>query len=229
MSLIPFSVIFLAGGIGSRMGLNRPKQYLLLQDKPLALYSFEVFAALPEVQEIVVVCESDYESLFQNTPMYAKLTFARPGPRRQDSVWNGLSQLSMTEGLVCVHDSARPLIKASLVRKVVAVAAHCDAAVLGVPVKATIKICDPTQMILSTPDRSALWEMQTPQVVQMSWLKKGFNKVHAENLTVTDDVSVIELIGKAAKVVESSYENIKVTTPDDLVLVQRLLEEHVFV
>lgn len=220
---IPFSVVFLAGGIGTRMGQAIPKQYLPILNKPLALHSFEVFVHLPEVQRIIVVCEPEYQKLFLPYQEKKSLSFASPGVRRQDSVFNGI-QFLQGDPLVCIHDSARPLISAGLVRQVVQAADEWGAAVAGVPVKATIKICNDDQIVLSTPDRAQLWEMQTPQAARLSLLQEGFEKALQQNLTVTDDVSLVELLGKPVKVVKGPYENIKVTTPDDLFIVQQLLE-----
>src|ERR1700761_6498505 len=104
--IAPFSVVFLAGGRGLRMNQAVPKQYLLLQNKPLALYSFEIFASLPEVQEIIVVCEPEYQTIFRS---YAEakgllVQFALPGVRRQDSVFNGIQYVKGSP-LVCIHDA----------------------------------------------------------------------------------------------------------------------------
>lgn len=227
MNTTPFSVVLLAGGTGSRMGMAIPKQYLPIHQKPVALYSFEVFASLPEVKEIIVVCEKSYEVLFRGAAneQGIKLQFAPPGHRRQDSVFNGI-QLLKGEGLVCIHDSARPLIDAENVRKVVESAEQWGAAVLGVKVRATIKVCDQEQIVVETPDRASLWEMQTPQVVRLDLLREGFNYAQKHHLTVTDDVSLVELVGKPVKVVEGSYANIKVTTPEDLEIVEKLIENH---
>lgn len=227
MNIIPFSVIFLAGGRGTRMGSATPKQYLPVHGKPLALYSFEVFVSLTEIQDMIVVCEPEYESLFRNSPKAKDLNvqFARPGKRRQDSVWNGI-QLLENNPLVCIHDSARPLIEPSIVRRVVQTADSWDAAVVGVRVRSTIKICDGAQVVIDTPDRASLWEMQTPQVIRLDLLQEGFIYTQNHQLTVTDDVSLVELLGKPVKVVEGSYSNIKVTTPEDLVFVEHLIEKH---
>ena len=151
--IAPFSVVFLAGGSGVRMGSKIPKQYIRMNDKPLALYSFEVFISLPEVQDIVVVCEPEYENIFRTCAQAQgiKLLFARPGGRRQDSVFSGI-QLLQHNPLVCIHDSARPFIEASHVRQVVRTASSWEAAVIGVKVKSTIKICDGAQVVVETPN-----------------------------------------------------------------------------
>lgn len=223
-----FSVVLLAGGIGTRMGASVPKQYLAVHGKALALYSFDCFLSMEEVDEVIIVCEPAYRKLFEEA--YLKkgvatpLRFALPGPLRQDSVLNGIDELT-GDPLVCVHDSARPMINSENVRKCVSAASEHGAAVLGVRVKATIKVCDQSQMVLSTPDRSTLWEMQTPQIVRLALLKEGFAFAKAHHSLVTDDVSLVELLSKPVKVVEGTYDNVKVTTQEDLILVQKLLEK----
>lgn len=221
--LHPFSVILAAGGTGSRMQSEVPKQYLKIKNKPLALYSFEIFDSLPEVDTIVVVCDPTYHSLFVSKQK--KVLFAEPGKRRQDSVFNGI-QLLKGDPLVCVHDAARPLIQTSVIRRTAEEAAKWGAAVVGVRVKGTIKICDSDQLIVSTPDRKQLWEMQTPQIIRLSLLKEGYAQANALHLSVTDDVSLVERLEHSVKVVEGSYTNIKVTTPEDLVIVEHLMETY---
>lgn len=223
-----FSVVFLAGGTGARMGSSVPKQYLSVNQKPLALYSFEVLASMPEVVEFVVVCEPQYESMFLSSGRLQhglKLKFARPGQRRQDSVYNGIEQLKENL-LVCIHDSARPVIEPLTVGRAIEAAGQWGASAIGVKVKSTIKVCDGEQLVLDTPDRASLWEIQTPQVVKLELLKEGFNYALEQRLTVTDDVSLVELLGKPVKIVEGSYSNIKVTTPEDLAFIEKLIEKH---
>jgi 2-C-methyl-D-erythritol 4-phosphate cytidylyltransferase len=224
---IPFSVIFLAGGTGVRMGTVIPKQYLSVHQKPLALYSFEVLASLPEVQDVIVVCEPQYDALFLGCDKARglQLQFARPGSRRQDSVYNGIQFLE-GDPLICIHDSARPLINSPLVRRAVQTADSWGAAAVGVKVRSTIKVCDGAQIVVDTPNRASLWEIQTPQVVRLELLKEGFKYAEENHLTVTDDVALVELLGKPVKIVEGSYANIKVTTPEDLMCIEKLIEKY---
>lgn len=223
----PFSVVFLAGGTGMRMGTVIPKQYLSVHQKPLALYSFEVFASLHEVDDLIIVCEPQYEAIFlsSNKVRGLNLKFARPGWRRQDSVFNGI-QLLNGNPLVCIHDAARPLIDPQVIRHAVRTADSWGAAAVGVKVKSTIKVCDGAQVVVDTPNRASLWEIQTPQVIRLELLKEGFKYAEEHQLTVTDDVSLIESLGKPVKIVEGSYTNIKVTTPEDLMCVEKLIEKH---
>lgn len=220
----PFSVVYLAGGMGTRMRREIPKQYLLLDHKPIALHGFECFLKLPEVEEIVVVCEERYENFFNSIvqPQSTPLHFARPGGRRQDSVLNGIQKLK-NNPLVCIHDSARPFIDKDLIRRVVNSGHEHGAATVGMPVKMTLKKCDAFQMVTETPQRDFLWEIQTPQVVRLDLLKEGFKFVEQHQKTVTDDVSLIELIGKPVQLVEGSYFNIKITTPEDLVVAEQFV------
>jgi 2-C-methyl-D-erythritol 4-phosphate cytidylyltransferase len=218
-----FDVVLLAGGKGARMNSSLPKQYMKIRDKITALYSFEVFASLPEVEKIIVVCEKEYEFIFNESAslLHRTIEFARPGKRRQDSVWNGISCLKGNP-LVCIHDSARPFIDRELVIRAVEAAAECHGTAVGVKTKSTIKICDHNREVLHTPDRNTLWEMQTPQVARLQSLLDGFEQANRRQITVTDDISLLELIGKRAQIVEGSYENIKITTPEDMMIAEQL-------
>ncbi|ERM99786.1 2-C-methyl-D-erythritol 4-phosphate cytidylyltransferase, chloroplastic [Amborella trichopoda] len=219
------SVVLLAGGQGKRMGVNMPKQYLPLLGQPIALYSFYTFSRLLEVKEIVVVCDPSYEDIFEDTTqeICVDLKFALPGKERQDSVFNGLQEIDRSSELVCIHDSARPLVSSGDVKKVLKDGLLNGAAVLGVPVKATIKEANSELFVVKTLDRKTLWEMQTPQVIKPELLRKGFELVHSKGLEVTDDVSIVEYLNHPVYITVGSYTNIKVTTPDDLLLAERIL------
>ncbi|XP_066313077.1 2-C-methyl-D-erythritol 4-phosphate cytidylyltransferase, chloroplastic-like isoform X3 [Miscanthus floridulus] len=221
------SVILLSGGQGKRMGASMPKQYLPLLGLPIALHSLKTFCQLKEVKEVVVVCDPDYSDLFEGSiaDQQIPLKFARPGKERQDSVFNGLQEIDGDSELVCVHDSARPLVSSEDVKKVLEDAAVHGAAVLGVPVKATIKEANSDSFVVKTLDRKTLWEMQTPQVMKPNLLRDGFELVKRDSLEVTDDVSIVEYLKHPVYITEGSYTNIKVTTPDDLLLAERLKNE----
>ncbi|KXZ55794.1 hypothetical protein GPECTOR_2g1344 [Gonium pectorale] len=223
------SVVLLAGGVGKRMGAAIPKQYLDLRGQPIATYSLETFARMPEVGEIVIVCDPSWRDVFEKRfpglPPHLKLKWALPGPERQDSVFNGLQQVDAGAAIVAVHDSARPLVTAEDAAKCMADGLAVGAAVLGVQVKPTIKEVDKDLTVIKTLQRSKLWEVQTPQCIRPELLRAGFDLVKRENLEVTDDVSIIEAMGKPVKITPGAYTNIKVTTPDDMAVAEKFLEE----
>ncbi|CAH8355309.1 unnamed protein product [Eruca vesicaria subsp. sativa] len=219
------SVILLAGGQGKRMKMTIPKQYIPLLGQPIALYSFFTFSRMPEVKEIVVVCDPFFRDIFEEyeESIDVDLKFALPGKERQDSVHSGLQEVDVNAELVCIHDSARPLVETEDVEKVLKDGYAVGAAVLGVPAKATIKEVNSDSLVVKTLDRKTLWEMQTPQVIKPELLKRGFDLVKREGLEVTDDVSIVEYLKHPVYVTQGSYTNIKVTTPDDLLLAERIL------
>lgn len=214
------SVVLLAGGVGKRMGASIPKQYLELRGQPIATYSLETFAKMKEVFEIVIVCDPSWREVFENRfpglPKTVAIKWALPGAERQDSVFNGLQEIAPTSELVAIHDSARPCITAADTRRCFLDGMTVGAAVLGVPVKPTIKEVDADMNVIKTLQRSKLWEVQTPQVIRPALLREGFDLVKRDNLEVTDDVSIIEAMGKPVKITSGSYTNIKITTPEDM-------------
>ncbi|KAF3362472.1 2-C-methyl-D-erythritol 4-phosphate cytidylyltransferase [Chlamydiales bacterium STE3] len=215
------SAILLAGGSGTRMKSSFPKQFMILNDRPIALFSFDILCHSPEVSEIIVVCAPEYRSLFhtQSKP----LAFASPGVRRQDSVFNGFLQTDKESMYICIHDAARPFMTQRILEDVLHAAYQHHASCAAVPMKNTIKQSDESQFVIKTLERSSLWEIQTPQALSRNLVERGFSYIQENPLTITDDVSLAELQGVKAKLVFASYENIKITTPDDLFVSQFLL------
>ncbi|PNH03690.1 2-C-methyl-D-erythritol 4-phosphate cytidylyltransferase, chloroplastic [Tetrabaena socialis] len=223
------SVVLLAGGVGKRMGASIPKQYLELRGQPIATYSLETFAHMPEVGEVVIVCDPSWRDIFEKRfaglPSRLKFKWALPGPERQDSVFNGLQEVAPSAAIVAVHDSARPLVTPQDAARCMADGYSIGAAVLGVQVKPTIKEVDKELMVIKTLQRAKLWEVQTPQCIRPELLRAGFEMVKSQGLEVTDDVSIIEAMGMPVKITAGSYTNIKVTTPDDMAVAEKFLEE----
>lgn len=212
------------------MGAPIPKQYLELSGQPIATYSLKTFASMPEVGEIVVVCEDEYRHVFETAmdtlpDSRIPLIFAKPGKERQDSVKSGFEAIRSTAALVAIHDSARPLVTTEDSARCMREAAEVGAAVLGVAVKPTIKEVDSKGFVVKTLQRAALVEVQTPQVIQSALLAAGFRLVAEQSLEVTDDVSIIEALGKPVKITKGAYSNIKVTTPDDMSVAEGFLTE----
>jgi 2-C-methyl-D-erythritol 4-phosphate cytidylyltransferase len=219
------SAILLAGGAGQRMQSAVPKQFLLIKNKPIVRYSFDLFLSMVEISEIVVVCDPQYRHFFELPGhLPKKVTFALPGTRRQDSVYHGLQGVSTPCDLVCIHDSARPIINRKLVLNTLDAAQQHGAATVGLPIRYTIKERDEQGTVKNTPDRSLFWEIQTPQVICYDLLQKGFQYAIKHGITVTDDVSLVELLNEKVKLVEGSPDNLKITVPLDLQMAAFLLD-----
>jgi len=218
--------VLLAGGSGSRMKADRPKQFLELLGKPVLQYTLELLLSMEQTAHLVLVIADQYRDMDFLQPAVAdgRLIFADPGAERQDSVRSGLAAAQTTScTLVAVHDAARPLVSVDAICDCLCDAAEHGAAVLAVPMKATVKESEDGQFVLRTLDRSKLWEIQTPQVIRPQLLADGFDKVAAEGLEVTDDVSIVELLGKPVKLTMGEYTNLKLTTPEDMVIAQTIL------
>jgi len=226
------TVILLSGGSGKRMGAPIPKQYLELRGRAIATHSMATFAAMPEVGQVVVVCDPAWRHVFEPvvarelTPRNKKHSWALPGAERQDSVASGLAEVDPSAALVAVHDSARPLVTADDAARCMRDAWEAGAAVLGVPCKQTVKEVDAvTGLVARTLDRSLLWEVQTPQCIRPDLLRRGFEHVARQGLAVTDDVSVVEALGEPVRITRGCYTNIKVTTPEDMGVAEGFIDE----
>jgi 2-C-methyl-D-erythritol 4-phosphate cytidylyltransferase len=215
-------VILLAGGVGKRMNSSTPKQLLMLHNKTMLERSLSVFLSIATVSSVVVVLDKMYRHHLQHVSD-ARVTWADPGAERQVSVMNGLVMLNETHSIVCVHDAARPLVTTDEALRCIHEGITHGAATLAVPVKATIKESIDGIFVHRTLDRARLWDIQTPQVARRENLLRGFEKVAAEGLQVTDDVSVIEALGLPVKLCRGEYTNIKITTPEDIAVAEEIL------
>jgi 2-C-methyl-D-erythritol 4-phosphate cytidylyltransferase len=217
--------ILLAGGSGSRMKADRPKQFLELRDKPVLAHSLELLLGSPALERLVLVIANEFRSLDFLQPVLSdpRVVCADPGAERQDSVRSGLASVPPECTLVAVHDAARPLVTLDAIDACLCDAATHGAAVLAVPMKATVKESTDGAFVSRTLERSTLWEIQTPQVIRPQLLRDGFEKVDAENLEVTDDVSIVELLGEPVKLTMGEYTNLKLTTPEDMVIAETIL------
>lgn len=216
-----------AAGQGTRMGSTINKQLMLLGGKPLLIRTLEIFQHCDPVDNIVLVAAAgEEENLRQLSGKYriTKVTdVVTGGQERQDSVARGLEALPPETDLVAVHDGARPLLLFNNLLEVLGAAEKTGAAVLAMPVKDTLKVVNERGRVLETPDRSTLWAVQTPQVFRRDIIKAAYEKANGEGYTGTDDASLVERWGFPVQVVRGSYENIKITTPDDLELAELLL------
>jgi len=215
------SLIFLAGGKGTRFGQTTPKQFLTLRNKPVALHSFELLSKLRGLTEISVVCEKEFYPLFSSHPL---IQFAPPGKERHHSVESGLKILSDEESLVLIHDAARPLLVEEDIYTLLEEATMCGAATLAQKAVQTVKEADEDHFVIRTIPRESLWEIHTPQCIKKSLLHKGFEHLHKTNSFVTDDVSLIESLNLPVKLVPSSKPNLKITRNEDYHVAEALLQ-----
>ncbi len=221
------SFVLLAGGSGSRMKADRPKQFLDLLGKPVLQWDLELLLSIEGIDRVVLVIAEEFRQL----PFLGKFTsderlvFASPGKERQNSVENGLAGITEDCTLVAIHDAARPLVTLDAIERCFADAATHDAAVLAVPCKPTIKESADGEFVLRTLDRSKLWDVQTPQILRPQMLRDGFVHANEKQLAVTDDVSVVELMGKPVKLTVGEYTNLKLTTPEDMIIAETILKD----
>lgn len=225
------TAIVLAAGQGKRMGTKIQKQYLEIQGKPVLYYSLQVFQNSPLIDEIILVVGEEQKEYCQREIIdkyqIQKVTkIVRGGAERYHSVWNGLQQIRH-EGYVFIHDGARPFVNDEILNRVYQEVLEHNACVVGMPVKDTIKIADTEGFAKETPNRSFVWAVQTPQVFDVSLIKEAYAKLmEKEEVPVTDDAMVAEqMLGVKVKLVEGSYENIKITTPEDLVIANEFLRK----
>lgn len=198
-----------------------PKQFLPLNGIPLISYSIEAFSSVSAINEIVIVCDPQYRSIISE---HHSIVFAAPGERRQDSLYNGIHAATSEPTMFCVHDAARPFLTPEMITRVINAAQRCGAAAAALPITYTVKEASVDGKVHRTLDRSMLWEVQTPQAVHAEILNNAFTKTIEEGIAVTDDVALAELVGCEVQLVQGSRENIKITTPEDLLLAKYYLE-----
>ena len=214
--------VIVAAGSSTRMG-GVDKTFAPILGLPLVAHTIDRFELSPLVHQIVLVLATDSVALGQQMVQrrgYAKVTnVCAGGQRRQDSVRFGLELLTSCDW-VMVHDGARPCLDDAMIQRGLEAAAEFGSAVAGVPVKDTIKVVSTDQTVQETPDRSLLWAAQTPQVFRYRTLLDAH---YASDRDVTDDAAMVESLGNPVKMFLGSYENIKVTTGDDLIIAETFL------
>ena len=229
-----FAAIVLSAGTGTRMKSNVPKQYLPLEDKPVIYYSLKAFED-SAVDEIVLVTGAD-DVDYCRTEIVEKFHFKKVkaivpgGKERYDSVFEGLKALHDID-YVLIHDGARPLVTQDIIERSMRAVESEQACVVGMPVKDTIKIIDDENYANRTPDRKHLWLVQTPQSFSYDVIRKAYDVLFARQNAgedipaITDDAMLAEqMLGIKVKLIEGSYENIKITTPEDIAIAKLFLQ-----
>lgn len=230
------AAIVLAAGSGKRMESNTKKQYMLIAGKPSIYYSLNTFQE-SFIDEIVLVAAPG-EMAYCKEKVVEKYGFDKVhyivegGKERYHSVAAGLNSLPVCD-FVFIHDGARPLVTEEILERALSCVKKYEACVAGMPVKDTIKIADEEGNIVSTPNRNLVWMVQTPQAFAYSLIKEAYDRLIVreqellrKGISVTDDAMVVEtLMGHPVKLVAGSYENIKITTPEDLPIVENYLKK----
>jgi len=202
------------------------KVFAPLGGKPALAYVLDAFEECESISQIVVVVSKD--NLAKCRQLIAEKKYSKPievcagGKRRQDSVAAGLAELDECDWVV-IHDGARPLVTGELIERGLEVARETGAAAAAVPVTDTVKIADDDQIVFETPPRQNLWAVQTPQVFRTDIISKAYQKAAGD---VTDDASLVERLDYKVKLYMGAYDNIKITTADDLLIAEVLLKKH---
>ncbi|EJP6474120.1 2-C-methyl-D-erythritol 4-phosphate cytidylyltransferase [Clostridium botulinum] len=223
------SVIIVAAGKGKRMNSNISKQFLKIKNKPILYYTLNKFSNHKAIDEIVLVTLEDKIEVCKdiikkyNIDKISKIVSG--GRERQDSVYNGLKAVSKDCDVVLIHDAARPFVTSNIIDDGIKYAKQYGAAACGVTPKDTIKIKDKKGFSIDTPNREDLFIVQTPQCFSYNVILDCHENLKRHNKKVTDDTMVLEIYGKSVYLYEGSYSNIKITTPEDLILGEQILEK----
>ncbi|QSX08159.1 2-C-methyl-D-erythritol 4-phosphate cytidylyltransferase [Alkalibacter rhizosphaerae] len=226
----PFvSAIIVAAGNGSRMNAGRNKQYLYLNGKPILVHTLKAFEKCGSIDEVILVISAQDAALCREevlaTNGFKKIkALVFGGQTRQESMYNGLREVSKQAEIVVTHDGARPLIHTKTLTQCVEETITHGATIVAVPVKETIKMVGDDLEVIDTPKRSCLWSVQTPQTFRRELLEEAHKSAKEAGFLGTDDAMLVERLGHPVKVVKGHYENIKITTPEDLILAESIFQ-----
>lgn len=223
-----FTLIIPAAGIGKRMGSDTPKPYLMLKGKSVLEHTLSCFRDIDSLKQVIVSTSVSYHD--QTSEILNRLfdevetAVVEGGERRQDSIYNAFQEVSESIHYVAIHDAVRPFIRAGRITECLNATTGTGAAIIGVPVKDTIKQVDADHIISHTPDRSALWQAQTPQIFRKDLYNQAYNYAIDHNVEVTDDASLFEAAGMDVRIVEGDRENLKLTYPVDFRIAEMLVD-----
>ena len=232
MASVKHTAIVLAAGQGKRMHSKIQKQFLEIQGYPVLYYSLRCFQESPLIRDIVLVTGAESveyckENIVEKYGFTKVVSVVAGGKERYDSVYAGLCACCDCE-YVLIHDGARPFITEEILKRGLDKAGETGACVIGMPSKDTVKIADEDGNVSETPDRSSVWIVQTPQIFQYSLIYGAYTSIRQKEMTgITDDAMVAEHeTGVKIRFSEGSYRNIKITTPEDLVVAEAFLKEN---
>jgi 2-C-methyl-D-erythritol 4-phosphate cytidylyltransferase len=226
-NIMKVSVVIPAAGLGTRMG-GIKKPYMDIAGKPILAYTLGAFQRCPFIDSIVIVtAKGDESRCIQDIKTYGidkPFSIVAGGDTRQESVFNALRELSSNTDIVVIHDAVRPLLTENMIIQSIDNANLYGSAIVAVPVKDTIKESDDDGFVAKTLNRRKLWAIQTPQTFKYDLIMKAHLYARNNNIQATDDAFLVEQIGHKVKLIMGSYENIKITTPDDLAIAKAILE-----
>ncbi len=230
------TAVVLAAGKGTRMGTSVAKQYLDLGGRPVVAYALEAFEQSPLIDDILLMVgegQQEYceKELVQRYGWKKVKKICVGGRERYESVCRAIEvlmespEIGNRDGYVFIHDGARPFLTEDIIRRTFQAVQQYQACVAGMPVKDTIKLTDAQGNIVQSPDRSLVWQAQTPQAFSVPLLAEAFRRLmEGDPSGITDDAMVVESqMGTAVRMVEGSYQNIKITTPEDLAVAESIL------
>ncbi len=223
------SAVIVAGGKGTRMGADQPKQFLCLGEEPVLLHAIRQIGSHPVIGQVIVTLPAPaaldqilgLENL--SPAVRCKIQVADGGTERQQSVYKGLKAIKQTDGLVLIHDGVRPFLSHQLIDDCLAAAQKYGAASAGCPASDTLKEVDQNFQVLRTMDRSRIWQTQTPQVFHYEIIMQAHVKAIQNGLQGTDDAALAEALGHKVQMVIASRWNLKLTRPEDLFVAEALL------
>lgn len=224
------SAIIASAGMSNRMRSNMNKQFIAIDNKPILAHTIEKFEECKYIDEIIVVAKEDEINYCKreivNKYKFKKVSkIVRGGKERQDSVYNGILALDERADIILSHDGARPFVDIENIKEGIDGAIEYGASVIGVPVKDTIKVVKGGNNIENTPKRELLWAAQTPQCFKKEILMEGYRVAIEDNFRGTDDSMLVERLGVTVKMIMGSYNNIKITTPEDLIIAEAVLKD----
>ena len=223
------TAVIVAAGKGKRMGTDISKQFLPLCGKEILAHTVEVFEKAENIRDIILVTGADslqdVKDMTQEYGWQKIISIVAGGKERQDSVWNGLQAVPKDTEIVLIHDGVRPFVTEDILNLSIETALEMGGCVAGVPAKDTIKVCNSENIAIDTPDRSTLWQIQTPQTFRKERIVKAYAQAKEKGFVGTDDASLVEYSGYPVKVIMGSYRNIKITTKEDLLIGEAFLKE----
>jgi 2-C-methyl-D-erythritol 4-phosphate cytidylyltransferase len=222
-----YQVIIPAAGQGKRMGAGKNKVLLELNNIPVLIHTLKVFDEDELCNGIILAVNpldtAEFKSLINKYKVKKVLDLVPGGKERQDSIYNALKTVK-NDGIILVHDAARPFILKEQIHRLLDTAQETGAAIIGVPAKDTMKTVR-DQMVMATVERSSLWAVQTPQAFRFSVLYKAYEQAEQEQFIGTDDSSLVERVSYPVTMVEGDYDNIKLTTKEDLFFAEAILKK----